>query len=636
VKIAFICSFLLCLLISFHFNKIFHEKIKIDNIYNISIPLVGESLTFNIINPKLYSSSKNNMMKIYYNIQVFDSKYDCILPSDFTLKYNLHLLCFLEISNSININSLAAVEKDKYFKCTEFSRLNENIKLGIIVYKNENERQKIKNSISYYISQKIFHHFNPINDDDIFNFSKINNEYSLLLSRIQNNSSLIDTKRLKKLYISKPILKLKRDSVRRENKWNFINIFNDYFCLCKGFNCLNLISSKCKYYFYLYLIDINRNVYEKTDFFLMDFIFKKYSADDVYPIFEEMINQNLRAHYYTEKEEIYNEYCQNEKYCDVIVHADEKNYKINDEFLEKHLSLILKLKHVLTAQRVGINFINNAFYNIDYITYICIGHGVSYFKYYLYENFYGPQNFDKLLLPGSEKLISVAKNYGWKDENIIKLNLPRWDKYYKYNKSSIQQGNIKQNSIFIMFTWRLLKKFRKVSSYYIRNILNLLKNEQLINVLLKKNLILYFSIHHEFLKYENIFKSIINIKNIIYIKEKDVAECLLKTNLLVSDFSSIIFDMIYRKKPFIIFIPDANDTNIENIYKSSSYNIIKNFSNNYFKFENINFDINSTVNKIIYYIDNDFRLDTKLKNFYDEFNFTIQNISTFINYLLKL
>jgi len=94
--------------------------------------------------------------------------------------------------------------------------------------------------------------------------------------------------------------------------------------------------------------------------------------------------------------------------------------------------------------------------------------------------------------------------------------------------------------------------------------------------------------------------------------------------------------MIYRKKPFIIFIPDANDTNIENIYKSSSYNIIKNFSNNYFKFENINFDINSTVNKIIYYIDNDFRLDTKLKNFYDEFNFTIQNISTFINYLLKL
>ena len=456
-----------------------------------------------------------------------------------------------------------------------------------------------------------------------------------MLSKLQNNSSLIDTKRLKKLYITKPIFKLKRNSVSRENKWNFINIFNDYFCLCKGFNCLNLISKKCKYYFYLYLIDINRNVYKKTDYFLIDFIFKKFSADDVYPVFEEMINQNLSSHYYTEKEEIYRKYCQTEKYCDKIVHADEKNYKIDDEFLEKHLSLILKLRKVLSAQRVDINFINNTFYNIDYITYICIGHGVSYFKYYLYEKFYGPQNFDKLLLPNSDKLISVAKKYGWKDENIIKLNLPRWDKYYKSNKSSTQQGNIKSNSIFIMFTWRVLKKFRKVSSYYINNILNLLNNEQLNNILLKKNLILYFSLHHEFLKYEKNFKNIKTNKNIIYIKEKDVSECLSNTNLLVSDFSSIIFDMIYRKKPYIIFIPDANDTNIKKIYRSVNYNIIKNFTNNDFKFENVYFDVNSTVNKIIYYIDNEFRLDRELKNFYDEFNFTNQNISTFINYLLK-
>ena len=93
--------------------------------------------------------------------------------------------------------------------------------------------------------------------------------------------------------------------------------------------------------------------------------------------------------------------------------------------------------------------------------------------------------------------------------------------------------------------------------------------------------------------------------------------------------------MIYRKKPYIIFIPDANDTNINKIYRSVNYNIIKNFTNNDFKFENVNFDVNSTVNKIIYYIDNEFRLDRELKNFYDEFNFTNQNISTFINYLLK-
>ena len=93
-------------------------------------------------------------MKIDYYIQIFDSKYNSIFPSDLTLKYNLHLLCFLEISNSININSLAAIEEDKYFKCIEFSRLNENIKYGIIVYENENDSHKIKDSILYYISPK--------------------------------------------------------------------------------------------------------------------------------------------------------------------------------------------------------------------------------------------------------------------------------------------------------------------------------------------------------------------------------------------------------------------------------------------------------------------------------------------------
>ena len=32
--------------------------------------------------------------------------------------------------------------------------------------------------------------------------------------------------------------------------------------------------------------------------------------------------------------------------------------------------------------------INNLFYNIEYITYICLGHGVSYLKDILYQDYY--------------------------------------------------------------------------------------------------------------------------------------------------------------------------------------------------------------------------------------------------------
>jgi hypothetical protein len=333
--------------------------------------------------------------------------------------------------------------------------------------------------------------FKQINEN-IFDFSKINNEYSLLLSKLHNNSSLIDAKRLKKLYIAKPIFKLKRNSVSRENKWNFINIFNDYFCLCKGFNCLNLISKKCKYYFYLYLIDINRNVYPKTDFLLMDFILKGYSSDDVYPVFERMINRNISAHYLTERKDIYKKYCQNKYFCDIVILADGRSYKINDDFLEKHFTMILKLRQVLSSEGVNINFINNLFKNIDYITYICIGHGVSYFKYYLYDQYYGPKKFDKLLIPNSEKLISVTIKHGWKDENLIKFNLPRWEKYNFINESNSHIGSIVSDSIFVMFTWREIKRGKKISTNYIVNILNLLTNEQMINNLKDHNISLYF------------------------------------------------------------------------------------------------------------------------------------------------
>lgn len=630
IKCNCISFFLLCLLLSFHYNKIFHIKITIDNSYNISIPFsIDNNLSFNIINPRLYFSNKFKLTQYIFHIQVSDSKYNPISPSNLALYYKLHVICFSEINNSININSLASILDDKYFKCIEFSKLNEHIKFGFIIYESDNNIKIHKKHIHYYISNKFFNL--KYKNDYIFEHNRMIQEYSILLSKLQKNNSLIDLKRLKNLYIKKPFGDLKRNCLNRDNKWKFINIFNEYFCICKGFNCLNKISSSCKYYFYLYLIDINRNIYKKTDFLLIDFVFKKYSADDVYPLFEEMIKLNLSAHYYTEKDEIHDKFCKNKKYCNLIVHADEKNYKINGDFLEKHFSLIIKLKQVLSAQRVDINYINNLFYDIDYITYICVGHGVSYFKYYLYEKFYGPQNFDKLLLPNSTKLISMAQKYGWNDNNIIKFNLPRWDKYFHYNKSLVESGNITQNSIFIMFTWRELKKHKKVSSYYIDNILNLLNNEILINHLFIHNLTLYFSVHHQFLKYSYKFKK---VKYIKYIEEKDVAECLSKTNLLVSDFSSIIFDMIFRKKPYIIYIPDANDSKIQKIYKPINYNVIKNFINNDFQFENIYFDINSTINKIEYYIDNEFKLDNKLIKFYNEFNFKNESIKEFINYLL--
>jgi len=555
-----------------------------------------------------------------------------ITPSELTLYYNLHILCFIKNNNSVNIYSLPNIEKDKYFKCTEFSYKYEKLKIGIIVYKTNSNGFILTDYNLIYLEKNFYKYI--YESDDIFDISILLNEYNFILEQIHNENSMIETRRLKKSYLLEPFNILKRNMKNLENEWNFFNIFNEYFCSCKGERCLKkIISKECKYYFYLYIIDNNNDVYKKKDFLLMDFILKKYSSDDALPIFEEIINQNLTAHYLTEDENIYEKYCFNKKKCDLVIHVDKNNYKINDDFLEKHLTLILKLNKVISSVGVNITFINNIFYNIDYITYICLGHGISYFKSYLYKNYYGPTNFDKLLIPNSNKLIYYAIKYGWKEDNLIKLNLPRWDKYNIEKYTLRNEGKIKSNSIFIMFTWRELQTSKNISIYYIKNILNLLKNEKLINEIFEFNITLYFSIHHKFLKYKKDF--IIN-NNIEYLEENEISECLSKTNLIVTDYSSIIFDAIYRRKPYIIYIPDAYDPKIKINYLKQCYNVIKKFKYNQFPYENIFFDLNSTINKINYYIENKFKLDRKLVELYDEFNFKKDNSTKkLIEYLLK-
>ena len=236
------------------------------------------------------------------------------------------------------------------------------------------------------------------------------------------------------------------------------------------------------------------------------------------------------------------------------------------------------------------------FYNIEYITYIAIGHGLCFFKDYLYKEnrLYGKKRNDKILIPPSKKVIFLAKKYGWKDENIIKINLPRWD---KYNNEVLLNMNSKNKfstrSILLMFTWRAIKKNKNISYHYIKNIISLLINSDLKNSLIQNKIILHFVFHRYMIdKYKNKYDAIIsNNKYINYLEQNEISDCLSKASLVISDFSSIIFDSIYRRKPFIIYIPDANDPDIKNIYDDDYYHLIESLKNDTIYFENKFFNI---------------------------------------------
>lgn len=118
-------------------------------------------------------------------------------------------------------------------------------------------------------------------------------------------------------------------------------------------------------------------------------------------------------------------------------------------------------------------------------------------------------------------------------------------------------------------------------------------------------------------EYNQYKKKFLKNEDIKFVEIVEISECLSKTSLVVTDFSSVIFDLIYKRKPFILYIPDANDPKIEDIYIRHYYELIQSIKNGTIKFENQYFDINQAINKTIYYINNNFSLDEKLRIFYD-------------------
>ena len=311
----------------------------------------------NVTNIKFFVSFRYRLIKVEYIIGFYDKNNNLIIPSDLALYNNLHIICAMMINEQYTINSLSFFYNNKYFKCIEFINFNEKIKFGIKI------KEKFQYSTIYFFNETTLKFYNLIyQDNNIFDPLLINKKYNSLINKLQSNN-LNKNLKLKELYLQYPYCTKKTDSILFDNKWIFKNFYNEYFCFCKGKKCLNIeITNSCKFPFYLYVIDNNKNIYSKTDYLFFDFIFAGLSSDDVYPVFEKMFKLSFPVHYITEKEDIHYLYCNNIKNCLTILPVKKELNPINGDFLEKYLTLFLKLKIVVSGR--GTTFNTNLFYNI--------------------------------------------------------------------------------------------------------------------------------------------------------------------------------------------------------------------------------------------------------------------------------
>jgi len=619
-----------------NFQKINNNLYK-NNSYECFIP---DKLYFNISLIRYSYSLRFNIVKLEYNIAFFDEKNNLIIPSFLTLFYKLHIFCqTININIKVSIKYIANIFKNKFYNCIEYSKINQSDIYGISIYKTNKYTEYFT---KYYYNNNLIDYnnidFKKDNEfEPLIQIKKYGNLKKKIIENNINQNNKNESLLLKSSFYSNPKFIFKYHLPRKKNIWEFQNIYNEYFCFCKDSNdskCFyKYINIKCKYNSYLNIIDNNRNLYKKTDYLFSDFSSSNTSPGEAYLIFKEMLRQNLSVHYMSKREDIYKKYQNFDSNITIPIIFDWAY--INGDFLEKYLDLFLKLKAVISGAKIF--SVNNIFYNIEYITYICLGHGISYLKDFLYKDYYSNKIYNKILLPPSQIIISNAKKYGWNDENIIRIGLPRWDYFTKNENKSISfsLNNFKnEKSIFAMFSWRSLKKNQTISKYYFKNILKLINNKTLIKVLKKNNIIFYYTLHHMIEKYKILFQ--IN-PFIIYIEQEEISKCLKNSQLIITDFSSIIFDMMVRKKPYIIFIPDSDEPNLNIIYTKNYYNLINDLIKGNINFENRFFNIEGVITKIIYYINNKFELETKLKKFYDSFQLEVyNNTQKCINYLLNL
>ena len=600
-----------------------------NNIFNI------DNIYFKLSNFNYIYNFRFNIIKVEYNILFYFKNFSFIYPSDLALRYDLHLICHIHESESnLSIDSIPFIYLNKFFKCIYFVDINEKMNFGIIIYnqitENFNETGYV-NFTYYFFNNDVFNYNNKYskNNENKQFFYPLFNQKEFYL----NNKNIAFS--LKKLYIKKPECNTIKKIISPNNEWKFLNIFNNYFCICRGLNCLqhfflnkNNATQICKYKFYLHLIEENKHLYNKTDYLLADFPYDSGSLDDAYPVFKKLINLKKNAYYLTINKNILKK-----KHFKFSNHIIKYNF-INGDFLEKYFSLLLRLKAVISGAEY-FSFYNLFFY-IEYITFISLTHGLNYFKSYLFKSYYGNTRYNKIVISSSEKIISLAINNGWKEKDLIKICLPKWDHFDKTKRKKTKNHD---KSIFFFFTWRIwkpnIKVEEKLKSEYFKNIKELMNNEMLLNSLKQNGLTLYFCLHHML----EIYKEMLNFgnNNVRFINQNQIMSCIINSNMLVTDFSSIIFEFMYQKKPFVMFIPDSNDPNIDSFYIQNYYELIKNLKEGSIDFMNKYFSINQVVDKIIYYINNNFKVEKDINDFYKSFNLTCgNNTIKFINYLENL
>lgn len=179
---------------------------------------------------------------------------------------------------------------------------------------------------------------------------------------------------------------------------------------------------------------------------------------------------------------------------------------------------------------------------------VFLQHGVTAFKRGHFER--GTNVGCEYFITTSQFEHDIIRDYlGYPDEEIPITGFARWD--VLHDKS---EGH---REILMMPTWRTWLDDAEndifAESDYCKNYMALLNDPRLDEILGKYDVILNFYIHPKFRKFISEFSVVSEHIRLIPFGEEPLNELMMQCNLLITDFSSVAWDVYYMNKPVLFY-----------------------------------------------------------------------------------
>lgn len=235
---------------------------------------------------------------------------------------------------------------------------------------------------------------------------------------------------------------------------------------------------------------------------------------------------------------------------------------------KKHVLKYLSIKHMIYLQAcklmISTDTKGHAYVwrsmgsNIKALTYqkklVFLQHGVTAFKRGHFER--GTNVGCESFITTSQFEHDIIRDYlGYTEEEIPITGFARWD--VLHDKS---EGH---REILMMPTWRTWLDDAEndvfAESDYCKNYMALLNDPRLDDILKRYDVTLNFYLHPKFRKFITEFSVVSNNIRLIPFGEEPLNELMMQCNLLITDFSSVAWDVYYMNKPVLFYHFDLDD-----------------------------------------------------------------------------